>query len=70
MPLWGEKVSSDDIDFEWPTPEIFASMDPNVSIKSIEFKTNCEDCSSLSSFKLNLSDGSSSPAFESTVDLF
>ena len=26
LPLWGEKVSDDEIDFEWPTPEVFALM--------------------------------------------
>ena len=57
LPLWGEKVSDDLIDFEWPSPNIFAAMDPDVSIQSIEFKTNCQDCSSLSSVKLNLSNG-------------
>ena len=38
VPLWGEKVSDDDVNFEWPTPEIFARMTPNVSLQSIEFK--------------------------------
>ena len=70
LPLWGEKVSDDVIDFEWPSADIFASMDPDVSIQSIEFKTSCQECSSLSSVKLNLSDGTSSPAFESSDDLF
>ena len=38
MPLWGEQLSNDEINFEWPTPEIFAQMQPYVFLKSIEFK--------------------------------
>ena len=40
LPLWGEKVSEDEINFEWPTPEIFAQMQPDVTIQSMEFKTH------------------------------
>jgi len=39
LPLWGEKVSDEEIDFEWPTLETFDQMEPDVSINSIEFKT-------------------------------
>ena len=54
LPLWGEKVTDDEIDFEWPTQEIFAEMKYDVTINSIEFKTtNIEDFY-VSSVKLNL----------------
>ena len=26
LPLWGEKVSESEINFEWPTPEVYARM--------------------------------------------
>merc|ERR1712110_1037504 len=57
LPLWGEKVSDDEIDFEWPTPETFAEMKPDVSIKSMEFKTRNENSFYVSSVKVNLSNG-------------
>ena len=57
LPLWGEKVSDNEIDFEWPTPETFAQMSPDVSLQSIEFKTRLEQSYYLSSVKVNLSNG-------------
>ena len=57
LPLWGEKVSDDEIDFEWPTPEIWAQMQPDVSLQSMEFKTRHQDSYYLSSARVNLSNG-------------
>ena len=37
LPLWGEQVLDDEINFEWPTPSIFADMQPDVSLESLEF---------------------------------
>ena len=39
-------------------------MDPDGSLKSIEFKTSCDDCSGVSSVRVSLSNGFSSPVFE------
>ena len=67
LPLWGVKVSDEEIDFEWPTPEIFAQMNPNAFLESIEFKTNelnMENTATVSSVRVNLSNGESSPVFE------
>ena len=63
LPLWGEKVADHEIDFEWPTPEIFARMQHDVFIDSIEFKTRHEDSFYVSSARVNLSNGESSPEF-------
>ena len=63
LPLWGEKVSENEIDFEWPTPEVYARMEPDVSLTSIEFKTRHESSYFVSSARVNLSNGESSPAF-------
>jgi len=30
LPLWGEQVLDDEINFEWPTQNIFAEMQPDV----------------------------------------
>ena len=64
LPLWGERVSEDEINFEWPTPEIFAQMQPDVTIQSIEFKTYSQSSTAVSSVKVILSNGESSPVFE------
>ena len=66
LPLWGEKVSDSEIDFEWPTQETFDQMRPDVSIDSIEFKTMRENSFYVSSVKVNLSNGRSSPVFENS----
>ena len=66
LPTWGLKVKREDIDFEWPLPDQYAMMDPGVRIESIEFKTDCDVCVHLSSIKVNLSNGQSSPVFENS----
>ena len=37
LPLWGENVASDAINFEWPTQQAFEKMDRSISLKSIRF---------------------------------
>ena len=66
LPLWGEKVSDSEIDFEWPNQETFEQMRPDVSIDSIEFKTMRKNSFYVSSVKVNLSNGRSSPVFENS----
>ena len=64
-------MSDEEINFEWPTPEIFAQMNPNASFESIEFKTNMldykdnyKDIVAVSSVRVKLSNGESSPVFK------
>ena len=57
MPLWG----SNEWDFEWPTPEAFIEMDPDVYVSSILFKSDAQTF--LTYVKVNYSNGESSPAF-------
>jgi len=68
LPLWGEDVTEDAIDFEWPTPEIFAEMRPDASIQSIEFTTHefANAAGGVSSVQVTLSNGQSSPLFETS----
>ena len=64
LPLWGKrygKAPDNEINFEWPTEEMFSAMTPDVSLKSIEFK---DYLYGLASVKVNLSNGESSPWFE------
>ena len=59
LPLWG----SDEWNFEWPTHEDFMQMGPDVSVTSVEFKTD-NSKKFLTSVKVNYSNGESSPTFE------
>ena len=61
LPLWGVQASNEEINFEWPTPLLFSQMIPDVSIKSLEFKKYHPEGSALSSIRVNLSNGYSSP---------
>ena len=61
LPMWGLKVNLNEIDFEWPTQEIFDQMQPDVTIKSLEFK---DSSYVISSIRVNLSNNQSSPVFE------
>ena len=64
LPVWGEQASNSEINFEWPTPEIFSQMLPDVSLQSLEFQKYHSDGSAVSSVRVNLSNGYSSPLFE------
>lgn len=57
MPLWGEKVSDDEINFEGPTPELFAQFLPHVTLKEISFKRYHEDGAAISAVYIELSNG-------------
>ena len=37
LPLFGEQVEDDEINFEWPTKEDFDKMRPDVTLQSMEF---------------------------------
>ena len=69
LPLWGETEETIDFTdetigyFEWPKPENFAQMQPEVYLESIEFETVSSKDSKLASVRVNLSNGESSPVF-------
>ena len=66
LPLWMgwnvEQEDGEDIDFEWPTQEMFETMNPNDSLHSLEFKMRSRI--GLGSVKVNLVNGESSDALE------
>ena len=39
LPMWGQQVHADQINFDWPTEEMTKDMSQDVFLKSIEFKT-------------------------------
>ena len=55
LPVWGDEDA--EVNFEWPTEQLWAHMDPNLSLVSIEF--TCKDFKdeALSSVRVNYSDG-------------
>jgi len=62
LPLWGEDVTSEEINFEWPTEANFEKMSPDVKLQSLEFMNYMNN---LGSVKVNLSNEQSSPVFKS-----
>lgn len=64
--MWGEKVSADKINFEWPTLETLDQMDKDVSMKSLTLK-DWDQCGfSISSVKVTLSNNKRSPVIENS----
>ena len=57
LPLWG--VQTFETNFEWPTEEDWALMDPNISIKSFEFASSSNSNIHIASVRVNYSDGDS-----------
>ena len=53
--MWGEDDA--DVNFEWPTEQLWAHMDPNLSLVSIEFTCKDFNDEALSSVRVNYSDG-------------
>ena len=44
LPLWGYQAPPDEINFEWPTPEILAQQGEDVSLKAITIKATKFGC--------------------------
>ena len=40
LPMWGEQVAVNQIDFEWPTQEMLDQMPADVSLRSLEFSSD------------------------------
>jgi len=40
LPMWGQQVSLEAINFEWPTQGMFDKMPPSVSLKWLEISTS------------------------------
>ena len=55
LPLWGQKVKADDVNFEWPTQEMLDKMPSDVYLQSLEFKSVSGHL--LSSVRVCLSNG-------------
>ena len=64
LPLWGDETY--ETNFEWPTEEDWALMDPNVSITSFEFGSSSKTNISIGSVRVNYSDGDSA-IFENMI---
>ena len=57
LPLWGDENA--EVNFEWPTRESWAKMDPNISLTSIDFRSAESGYSKMASVRVNYSDGQS-----------
>ena len=64
LPMWGQQVTLDKIDFEWPTQEMLDRWLPDVSLKSITFSTYDQNGAEVSSVQCMLSNNESSPLFD------
>ena len=62
LPAWGETVRPEEINFQWPTQEIFDQMDSEVYLKSIQFKNN--GYGAVTSVACFYSNDEESPIFE------
>ena len=63
LPLWGEQVKLDQINFEWPTQEILDQLPTTCQLTSMTFKT-ANGYTRVGSIQCMLSTGQSSPVFE------
>ena len=43
LPLWGEQVPLDEVDFEWPSLDAISKLPSYVSLKSITLKKGTEN---------------------------
>ena len=65
--MWGEKVTEDEIDFEWPTQSMLDDMEPDVTLRSLELRAN-KQYYELSYVRCELSNKVKSPIFEGVGD--
>ena len=60
--MWGSDVETLNVDFEWPSTEVHELLHCDIKVKSIELKNIF---GVISSIKISLSNGLSSPEFKS-----
>ena len=66
LPLWGEQVPEDQINFQWPSEEFLSKNNHNdLKMRQLTIKHN--EKGPISSIKCVLSDGSESPVFEENI---
>ena len=64
LPIWGEQVSSSEINFEWPLKnDLDNLMSPDVTLKALQFKTSLSN-HAIASVTCVLQSGQNSPVFE------
>ena len=63
--MWKNDCNDDDVNFEWPTQEIFDSLKTDVYLKTLIFKCWRQGCAAVSSVQVILSNGLASPVYES-----
>ena len=39
LPIWGQKVKADEVNFEWPTQKILDELPSDVYLQCLEFKS-------------------------------
>ena len=61
MPMWGEKVSPDQINFSWPSLDLLNNLPANTKLQKMTMKSVLN---AISSVQCLLSDGTESPIFE------
>ena len=57
LPMWGEQVQADQIDFMWPTQEMLGQMQHDVALESLEFMDSDEG-PAISTIRCSLTNGS------------
>ena len=64
LPMWGEQVTDENINFEWPTQEMLDRMPAGVSLKSILLATSSQSgCGTICFTQCTLSNGDTSSLF-------
>ena len=64
LPLWGEKVRDDEINFQYPSQEIFNSLPASVFLRGLEVSTYHANDNTVSSVLCRLSNKMKSDVIE------
>ena len=63
LPMWGEFVAPNEINFEWPKAKDLDMMSPDICLHAIQFKSTVYPAAIASALCV-LSNGQNSPVFE------
>ena len=68
LPMWGEQVAEDVIDFEWPTVDMISDLPEDIKLKKLQFGSYWNNISSVTCILSNYLQSHTFQNFNTSLD--